>query len=86
LSEPISLTVFLRRTGDPVVLLHDNGEGISPANRERIFTPFFTTRRNHGGTGLGLEIVASLLKAYGGNIRLGDAQPGAEFVVGLRVL
>ncbi len=66
--------------------LHDNGEGISPANRERIFTPFFTTRRNHGGTGLGLEIVASLLKAYGGNIRLGDAQPGAEFVVGLRVL
>lgn len=63
--------------------LHDNGEGISPANREKIFTPFFTTKRNKGGTGLGLEIIASILKAYGGNIRLGEAARGAEFVLRL---
>lgn len=65
------------------VRLHDNGEGISPANRDKIFTPFFTTKRSKGGTGLGLEIIASILKAYGGNIRLGEASQGAEFVLEL---
>lgn len=66
-----------------VLSVHDNGEGISPANRERIFTPFFTTRRNAGGTGLGLEIVTSLLKAYNARIQLGSAQTGAEFILEL---
>ena len=63
--------------------LHDDGEGISPANRDKIFTPFFTTKRTKGGTGLGLEIVTSIHKAYGGNIRLGNASQGAEFVLEL---
>ena len=63
--------------------LHDNGEGVSPANRDKIFTPFFTTKRSRGGTGLGLEIVVSILRAYGGSIRLGEAQTGAEFVLEL---
>ncbi len=65
--------------------LHDNGEGISPANRDKIFTPFFTTKRTKGGTGLGLEIVVSILKAYDGSIQLGNAQQGAEFVLVLPV-
>ncbi|OQX01802.1 MAG: two-component sensor histidine kinase [Thiothrix lacustris] len=65
--------------------LHDNGNGISAANRDKIFTPFFTTKRTKGGTGLGLEIVTSILKAYGGNIRLGDATNGAEFILNLPV-
>lgn len=63
------------------IYLQDNGEGISAANRDKIFTPFFTTKRNKGGTGLGLEIITSILKAYGGSIRLGEAQQGALFVV-----
>lgn len=63
--------------------VHDNGQGISAANRERIFTPFFTTRRNEGGTGLGLEIVVSLLKAYNATIYLGSAESGAEFILEL---
>ena len=37
--------------------LHDNGDGISAANRDKIFTPFFTTRRNSGGTGLGWRLL-----------------------------
>lgn len=73
-----------RLTAEQLVLsVHDNGQGISPANRERIFTPFFTTRRNEGGTGLGLEIVASLLKAYNASIHLGSADSGAEFIMEL---
>ncbi|MEZ5451744.1 MAG: HAMP domain-containing sensor histidine kinase [Thiothrix sp.] len=67
------------------VRLRDNGEGISPANRDKIFTPFFTTKRSKGGTGLGLEIIASILKAYGGSVRLGEAERGAEFVLELPV-
>lgn len=63
--------------------LHDNGKGISKANRDKIFTPFFTTRRNTGGTGLGLEIISSLLKAYQGEITLGDTETGAEFIITL---
>lgn len=66
--------------------VHDNGQGISPANRERIFTPFFTTRRNEGGTGLGLEIIASLLKAYNGTIHLGFPEAGAEFILELALV
>ncbi|MDD1617149.1 MAG: two-component sensor histidine kinase, partial [Methylococcaceae bacterium NSP1-2] len=63
--------------------LHDNGTGVSPANRTKIFTPFFTTRRNNGGTGLGLEITVSLLKTYGGKIELAESTQGALFVLTL---
>ncbi|MBK8452830.1 MAG: HAMP domain-containing sensor histidine kinase [Thiofilum sp.] len=57
----------------------DNGEGISPANRDKIFTPFFTTRRSQGGTGLGLEITQSLLRAYKGDLVLLPTAIGATF-------
>jgi signal transduction histidine kinase len=57
----------------------DNGQGISPANAEKIFTPFFTTHRDEGGTGLGLGIVRSLLGAYGGDISLESSSAGAVF-------
>jgi signal transduction histidine kinase len=65
------------------VLMHDNGTGVSAANRTKIFTPFFTTRRNNGGTGLGLEITVSLLKTYGGSIALAESTEGALFVLTL---
>jgi signal transduction histidine kinase len=61
----------------------DNGEGISPANREKIFTPFFTTRRAQGGTGLGLEITQSLLRAYRGDLVLLPTDVGATFRLSL---
>jgi signal transduction histidine kinase len=65
------------------IQLHDNGTGVSPANRTKIFTPFFTTRRNNGGTGLGLEITVSLLKTYGGKIELAESTHGALFILTL---
>lgn len=61
----------------------DNGEGISEANREKVFQPFFTTRREQGGTGLGLGIVRSLVMAYGGTITAEPAEQGAVFVLTL---
>ncbi|WP_169740938.1 MULTISPECIES: ATP-binding protein [Methylomicrobium] len=65
--------------------LQDNDTGISRENRGKIFTPFFTTRRNAGGTGLGLKIVASLLKTYGAEIELGECLEGALFWVRLPI-
>jgi len=61
------------------VLVADDGEGISPANRDKVFDAFFTTRRDSGGTGMGLGIVAAMLRAHGGAIRLVDSAKGAVF-------
>jgi signal transduction histidine kinase len=75
-----------RAEGGAVVLsVADNGRGVSAANRERIFDHFFTTRREQGGTGLGLGIVRALLAAHGGTIELAEAAPpGAVFRLTLR--
>jgi signal transduction histidine kinase len=57
------------------VKIIDNGEGVSPNNRTQIFDSFFTTRRESGGTGMGLAIVRAMLDAHSGSIRLLDT-PG----------
>ena len=59
----------------------DDGPGISPGNAARVFDPFFTTRRDSGGTGMGLPIVRRMLEAHGATIRLAEAETGARFVV-----
>jgi signal transduction histidine kinase len=68
-----------RSNGYLSIAVADNGQGISAANSDKIFTPFFTTHREQGGTGLGLGIVRSLLKAYDGNIWLETSSNGATF-------
>lgn len=68
--------------GGCAITIEDDGKGVSPANAEKIFTPFFTTHREGGGTGLGLGIVRALLEAYGGDIALvphEPNEPGATF-------
>ncbi len=67
------------------ITVSDNGPGVSAANRSRIFTPFFTTARDHGGTGLGLSVIAALIEAHSGTITLVDTpnQPGATFHITL---
>lgn len=51
-----------------VLEVQDEGEGIAPENRERVFDIFFTTRK--GGTGLGLPIARRLAEALGGTLTL----------------
>lgn len=76
----------LNKEQDQIYLsLQDNGTGVSFNNRDKVFTPFFTTRREKGGTGLGLGIIQSTLKAWGGSILLNYSDVGALFVVNLRV-
>lgn len=69
------------RDGASVITVADDGEGISPGNRDRVFEPFFTTRRDDGGTGMGLHIVKTLIEAHGGTIRLLDVPNGAAFEI-----
>ncbi|MCC7256912.1 MAG: PAS domain-containing protein [Gammaproteobacteria bacterium] len=56
------------------ILVRDDGPGIAPELRERIFEPFFTSRAT--GTGLGLAVARSVARAHHGDITLLDATPG----------
>lgn len=78
--------IDIARNGDRVEIgFTDNGTGVPAANKQRIFTPFFTTRREQGGTGLGLGIVKSILDAHKGHIELADTETGTMFVMMLPV-
>jgi signal transduction histidine kinase len=81
-----NITIEVRRVDGHVDLLFaDDGAGVSPGNRERIFQPFFTTARDDGGTGLGLSIVRALLEGPGGEIELLDVPRGSTFRLRLPV-
>ncbi len=63
-----------RGDGTCVVAVHDNGPGISPAVRERVFRPFFTTKSQ--GTGLGLAIVQKVVVTHNGRVAIGVSPLG----------
>jgi signal transduction histidine kinase len=63
----------------PLLTVADNGPGISPGNRARVFEPFFTTGRATGGTGMGLAIARAVMEAHGHEIALLPEGPGARF-------
>jgi signal transduction histidine kinase/CheY-like chemotaxis protein len=70
--------------GRVVVTVADSGPGIEPEIRERVFTPFFTTKTDGTGTGLGLAISRRLVEEAGGEIGF-DSHPsrGTVFNVAL---
>ena len=57
----------------------NDGDPISAPNRDRIFDAFFTTRRDSGGTGMGLAIVRAVMTSHGGSIRLMPTDEGVAF-------
>ncbi|MBI5264743.1 MAG: HAMP domain-containing protein [Bradyrhizobium sp.] len=57
----------------------NDGDPVSESNREKIFDAFFTTRRDAGGTGMGLAIVRAVMMSHGGTIRLLATDAGACF-------
>jgi PAS domain S-box-containing protein len=76
--KPGAVDIKVRESGkDNVeIIFSDNGCGMSLDVRRRAFDPFFTTRRDQGGTGLGLHIVYSIVtNRLGGRLDL-DSEPG----------
>jgi len=71
------LAASTKNLGDRVVItIRDNGTGIPPEVKEKIFNPFFTTKPAGEGTGLGLSISHDIIvKQHGGSIEV-DTQPG----------
>lgn len=67
------------------IALTDNGPGIPEADRVRVFDPFFTSKRESGGTGLGLPIARALAEGCGGELELAESEGGACFVLNLPV-
>lgn len=78
--------VFLRAGVEaaPFLEVEDDGRGISEGNRGRVFDPFFTTRRDEGGTGIGLAVVRNLVDAHRAGIALLPSAAGARFRVTFR--
>jgi signal transduction histidine kinase len=78
--------VSTRDLGDQVeIRVRDNGVGMPPEVRSKLFTPFFTTKPTGEGTGLGLSISYDIVvQQHGGTITV-DSRPGefTEFTVRL---
>src|SRR5215470_16571693 len=62
-------------SGNVIVIVQDDGVGISPEAFPKLFDPFYTTKRPGGGTGLGLSICLSIVREHGGTIQA-EALPG----------
>lgn len=80
----LRLSVRLSEDAETVVVrVADEGHGIDDANMSRLFEPYFTTKTDGLGTGLGLPIVQNILKSHGGAIHAENWARGAVFVVSL---
>ena len=78
------LTIHAEPTGDQRVVLSiaDNGRGIRPEHLSRIFDPFFTTKMGKGGSGLGMNLVYTIVTGLlGGRIEVRSEQAQGTRVI-----
>jgi signal transduction histidine kinase len=82
-----AITLVTRTVKTTIVIsVHDTGTGIPREYQQRIFEPFFSTKRHQGGTGLGLSICYEIVKSFGGDISV-ESEPGkgTTFAISLPV-
>jgi two-component system nitrogen regulation sensor histidine kinase NtrY len=77
----INLIGFIDRGGHGIIQVADNGPGIPGDIIEKIFIPFYTTRK--GGSGIGLSLSQQIMRAHRGNIRV-NSSPGEGTIFTLR--
>jgi len=71
-----SIRIVTRHVAETVqFVVSDQGRGIEPEDLERVTDPFFTTKRDSGGTGLGLSVSSGIVKDAGGTIDI-ESEPG----------
>ena len=78
-NEQGTITIDVRPSGDGrrvICEVRDSGAGIAPDVLDKIFQPFFTTKPEDKGTGLGLPVAREIVKSYGGNLAV-DSKLGA---------
>jgi signal transduction histidine kinase len=78
-----SITLFTEaKDGSVSIKVEDEGEGIQPTHRNRIFDPFFSTKE--GGIGLGLALAAEVVRLHHGHISFtSEVGKGSSFVISL---
>jgi len=84
----VEIRATLNEKGRVYIAVHDQGPGISEANRARLFGRFeqldATDKRQHGGTGLGLAICKAIVEQHGGTIGLeSEVGKGSTFFIEL---
>lgn len=72
-------TSYRHQLGQIRITIADDGPGISPKVRDKLFVPYFSTKKK--GTGLGLAIVQRIISDHGGTIRLTDNSPSGTRVI-----
>lgn len=76
--------IDLPASGELLIRASDTGQGMSAEVRAHCLEPFFTTKPMGEGTGLGLAVTASLVRAAGGEVDV-DSKPGAGTRIGIRL-
>jgi len=76
----VRLSAGLNPDGHIRLAVSDDGPGVNIGDQERVFEPFFTTRRERGGTGLGLSTVRSIIEASHGSVTIGVSDLGGALI------
>jgi len=81
------VTISTAKDGDLVrITVQDTGAGISREDRDNIFMPFFSTKPNVSGTGLGLSVSYGIIKSHQGDIRVSSTPgQGTTFIITLPI-